>query len=387
MPTNKLNNLQALLAFRIAGPRMDVDAARQSAERLDGQISPSIMNHLSRSPELPRYPKLQPPFFRASPTALFEQNPELGMAHIPASWVTPCLAWVDRLKRSEQITQACALMKDPSRHQSWEGPDDPLVAGLLLFAYNPEPESPLRQKLLGTALRQSLGSYLAAESLHTPIERDQIIAALSGDNVATLGASRVPGFADACLHQARARHDLASGLIVARHGTEAEFSNWLWQTGLAASEDTNAAVTMLVLNPTARPAARSLWLATLQNAKSSTAAYAVVRWTRHTWAPQEWASLKDEVRSLVTQDRGCAWFNWYFNIENDGAAFALEQPADPLWSFELAHALDLNVAPLSYWLADRLGQLTYDREASLVLEALQDRQDLKRKGELHGTVV
>ena len=38
-------------------------------------------------------------------------------------------------------------------------------------------------------------------------------------------------------------------------------------------------------------------------------------------------------------------------------------------------------------LADRLWQLTDDREASLVLAALQHGQGLKRKGDLNGTVV
>jgi hypothetical protein len=53
----------------------------------------------------------------------------------------------------------------------------------------------------------------------------------------------------------------------------------------------------------------------------------------------------------------------------------------------LAHALDHDVAPLSYWLGDRLGKFTYDREASLILEALQHRQELKIKGDLYGTIV
>lgn len=76
-----------------------------------------------------------------------------------------------------------------------------------------------------------------------------------------------------------------------------------------------------------------------------------------------------------------------FTIEPENAGLALAQPADPLWSFLLAHALDLAGGPLSYWFGDRLGQLTYDREALLVLEALQDRQDQKRKGDLYGTLV
>lgn len=285
---------------------MDADAARQAAEQLDNQMSPFIMDHLSQPPELPRYPKLQPPPFRASPTALFKQNPKLGMAHIPGSWVKPCLAWVNRLKRSKQIAQACDLMKDPSRHQSWDGPEDSLTAGLMLFAYSPEPESHLRRQLFATALKQPQGAYLAAESLHTTSERDEIITALAGDNIATLGASRVPGFGNACLRQARARHDLASGLVVARLGSEADFSNWLRQTGLAACKHTNAAVTMLVLNPTAPPAARGLWLSTLQNAQASAAAYAAVRWARHTVAPPEWISMKDELRQLITHQGGCA---------------------------------------------------------------------------------
>lgn len=294
---------------------------------------------------------------------------------------------MNRLKRSQQFTQACDLIKDPSRQESWDGPDDALVAGLLLFAFNPEPESRLRRQLLGMALRAPIGAYLAAESLHTTSERDQIIPALGGDNFAVLGASRVPGFGSACLRQARGRRDLASGLIVARLGVEADFSNWLRMTGLAACEDTNAAVSMLVLNPSAPSAARSLWLTTIKNSQATAAGYAAIFWARHTWARDEWGSLKDELRWLVTNQGGCGWFNFYLHLEPENAGLALAQPADPLWSFELAHALNLNVAPLSYWLADRLGQLTHDRECSLVLDALQHRQDLKREGDLYGTAV
>ena len=385
--SNAPTTILAQLAFYIAGPSMDVDAARKAAEQLDGQMSPFILDHLSRPPELTIYPKLQPPPFRSSPVALFQQNPELGAADLPGTWLKPCLSWVDRLKRSEKITQACDLMKDPSRHQIWDGPDDPLVAGLLLFACSPEPESHLRRNLFATALRQPLGAYLAAESLHTTSERDQIITALGGDNIATLGASRVPGFGSACLRQAVGRHDLASALIVARHGTETEFTNWLRMAGLAACKDTNAAVTMLVLNPTAPPAARNLWLAMIQNSQAASAGYAATFWSRYTWSSQAWAGLKDELRQLVTHQGGCAWFNYHYHIEPENAGLALSKPGDPLWSFELAHALDLDVASLTFWLGDRLGKFTYDREASLILEALQHRQELKRKGDLYGTTL
>ena len=386
MSTNS-STIIAQLGFFIAGPSMDVDAARQAAEQLDGQMAPFILDHLSQPPELPRYPTLQPPPFQASPVAFFRQNPKVGVADLPGTWAKPCMSWVTRLKRSRQLAEACDLMRDPSRQENWDGPDDALVAGLLLFAFTPEPGSRLRRQLLATALKTPQGAYLAAESLHTASERDQIIPALANDNIATLGASRVPGFGSACLRQARGRRDLASGLMVARLGTEADFRNWLRMTGLAACEDTNAAVSMLVLNPLAPSAARSLWLTTIKNSQATAGGYAAIFWSRHTWAQDEWGSLKDELRWLVTNQGGCAWFNFYYHIEPENAGLALAQAADPLWSFELAHALDLDVAPFSFWLGDRLGKFTYDREASLILEALQYRQDLKRKGELNGTLV
>ena len=387
MPNLEPPNIHAQLAFYIAGPSMDVDPARNAAEQLDGQMSPFILDHLSRPPELPRYPRLQPPPFQTSPIAFFQQNSSLSIADLPGTWAKPCLAWVNRQKRSQQLAEACDLMQDPFRQENWDGPDDALVAGLLLFAFSPEPGSRLRRQLLATALKTPQGAYLAAESLHTASERDQIIPPLAGDNIATLGASRVPGFGSACLKQARGRRDLASGLMVARLGTEADFSNWLRTTGLAACEDNHAAVSMLVLNPTAPPAARSLWLSTLKNAQATAAGYAAIFWSRHTLAPPEWHSMKDELRQLTTHQGGCAWFNFYLHLEPENAGLALSQPADPLWAFELAHALDLDVAPLSYWLGDRLGKFTYDREASLILEALQHRQELKRKGDLYGTTL
>ena len=381
--------MQARISFQIINPLMDLSAVGRVASQLDGMLSPSLLDQFAEPTALPGSLLRQPPIFQRIPTALFCQNPKLGVAAVPQNWLEFYLAWAARLKRSRQLSNAIASMQEGKNFDSRSATfQDPLVASLLLFAFSPAPDSELRRELFEAALKAPLGACVCSESLHTTSERPAIAAALAGDSLAVLSASRTQDFAGACLRHAVSRHDLASGLVVARLGTDADMADWLRAAGLTACEETAAATAMLVLNPTAPKGLRSLWLATLQYGNNAAEAYSTVHWGHRTWPANEWTALKAALKPLIVGDGKAGWFNWFFHVEPDEAAKALTQnDANPLWSFELLHALNLNPDPLRFRLADRLGRLTYDWESNLVLTAIEHREQLRRKGDLHGTTV
>jgi len=195
-----------------------------------------------------------------------------------------------------------------------------------------------------------------------------------------LAASHISGFADACLRLTSARQDLASGMVVARLGTDVQLAAWLRQAGMAAFNNSSAAGTMLVMNPQAPQALRDLWLNTIQDASDSAVAYSTVRWARQTWQQSQWVELKAALKSTAIKDHGRCWCNWFSWIEKESAAAALTMPADALWSFELVHTLNLDDEPLRFRLADQLGGLTYHHSSSLVLDALNFRKELSQQG-------
>lgn len=381
--------MQARITFQIINPLMDLSTVGRAASQLDEMLAPSLLDQVAEPAALPGSLLQQPPIFQRIPTALFCQNPKLGVAAVPQNWLEFYLAWAARLKRSRQLSNAIASMQEGKNFDSRSATfQDPLVASLLLFAFTPAPDSELRRTLFEAALKAPLGACVCSESLYTTSERSAIAAALLGDSLAVLSASRTQDFAGGCLRHAMTRHDLASGLVVAKLGSDADLADWLRAAWLTACEETAAATAMLVLNPTAPKGLRSLWLATLQCGKNAAEAYSTVHWCHRTWGADEWSALKATLKPVIVSDGKAGWFNWFFHVEPDEAAKALTRhDADALWSFELLHVLNLSPGPLRFRLADRLGRLTYDWEANLVLAALERRERLKRKGDLDGTAL
>lgn len=119
------------------------------------------------------------------------------------------------------------------------------------------------------------------------------------------------------------RHDLASGLVVARVGTDDDLTGWLRSASLAACEQIAAATAMLVLAPTAPKGLLGLWLATLQRANQVADAFITVFWSRHTWPDKEWVNLKSALKPAIVADGNTGWFNWFAQIEPEYAAEAL----------------------------------------------------------------
>jgi hypothetical protein len=378
--------MRAQLTFQIAKPAMDLTGARHSAAQLDERLAPVILDHFAGMPALPRVQLLMPPTtspFKMWPDAVFRLQPRLGVADLPIGWVPAYLDWAARLKRSQKIATARVRMAEAIRHGidgNFDITHDPIIAGLLMFEFAPNPDTKLRAGLMKIALAQPLGGYLCAEALNTASEREAIIGAAAGDSFTLLGASHLSEFADACLRLARSRQDLASGLVVARLGNDDEIASWLRETGLAAFQDGAAACAMLVLHPAAPESLQDGWIATLQNPDEHRHAFSTVRWSRHTWASSTWTCLRDALKPNCIRHGQRHWFNWFAQIEPEAAAAGLDMPADSLWAFELVHKLNLDPEELRFQLADQLGRNSYLPEASLVLSALNHRDDLRREG-------
>jgi len=374
------------VAFQIVGPTIDLAAARHSAEQLAEYLSPKLLDQFAQPTSLPQIQLLNPPAaptIQLWPEALFRLQPRLSVAELPPSWLHAYLNWAARLKRSRQMSSARVRMEKAFRQglkSDTKMTDDPIVAGLLLLEFSPAPEMELRGTLMKLALSQPLGGYLCAEALHTSLERKAILEAVAVDSLTLIGTSRLCEFSDACLRVARSRNDLASGVVIARLGTDDEFGGWLRQTGLAAFHDGAAACAMLALNPDAPENLRASWSATLQNSNNHEHAFTTVRWARNTWATSAWESLRDRLKSSAVAHGQCQWFNWFAQIEPECAAAGLEMAADPLWSFELVHALNLDDGALRFRLADQLGQLNYHLPSTLVLEALNFRNEKALEG-------
>jgi len=386
MSTSRSDITRSQLAFHIARPTMDLASARQAAAQLDGPLSPIILDLFAGQPSLPRVQLLEPPApraFRFWPQALFQLQPRLSVADLPPGWVPAYLDWAARLKRSRQIAKVRTRLADALRQGSNDAAEitnDPIIAALLLFEFGPSPETELRGALMQTALAQPLGAYICAEALHTAAERDAIMGAAEGDSQILLGMSRLPEFARDCLHLARSRRDLSSGVIVARLGTDAELAGWLRAAGLAAFQDAAAACAMLALNPQAPEALKDGWLATLHQPAALRDAFSTARWARYTWESRAWAGLRDVLKPVATVHGQCHWFNWFRQIEPESAAAGLAMPADPLWSLELVQTLNLDDEALRFRLADELGKQHHLPAASLVLAALNHRDDLRGEG-------
>jgi hypothetical protein len=382
MSSTSIQLFQTQLNFLIINPTMNLADVRQAAAQLDGHLAPVIFDYLADAKFLPGAQLLQPPAtpaFQTSPSALFRLQPKLGVADLADEWMHPYLAWAGRLKRSRQLLR---LMKARQLRTATNGevPDDSILAGLQLFLSSPEPGSDFRQRLLDMALTHPIGSYLCAEALHTTLEREAIFNAIASDSQAVLAASHIPGFTGACLPLASSRQDLASGMVVARLGTDVQLAAWLRQTGMAAFNNSSAAGTMLVMNPQAPQPLRDLWLDTIQHSSDSAVACSTVHRARQTWQQSEWVELKAALKSVAIKDHGRCWCNWFSRIERESAATALAMPANALWSFELVHNLNLDDEPLRFRLADQLGGLTYHHPSALVLEALNLRKELSQQG-------
>jgi len=383
MPASPFEHMSTQIAFHIVRPDSNLAGARAAAAKLEDRLVPAILDHFAEPPRKPHFQLLQPP---ASPachawsSALFRQTPELGVADIPPEWVPAYVSWTGRLKRSRDLARFVEAREQGEAILT----EDPISAGLLLFMISPEPGSPLREHILETALKHPLGAYLAAEALHTPDERESIFKALADDSLARLGASRLHDFATACLRRARAEHDLASGLVVARLGSDEDLAGWLRQAGLAAFAHSGAASAMLVLNPEAPERLRECWLAILGNSNAGADGFATVRWARHTWPPAEWTGLMTSLEAVATADGGPRWFHWFSQFQPEIASARLGMPADPLWAFELVCALNLDDQPLRFRLADELGRRTHHPASSLILEALNDRPQIRQSQQQGG---
>jgi hypothetical protein len=198
--------------------------------------------------------------------------------------------------------------------------------------------------------------------------------------------SQYPHFRKLCVSKAQADHSLWAGLILARDPQNAEVLNtWLLRVAGAACYTPAAALAALVLLPNAPEDQHVLWRSTLQNSSAARWAFEAAWWSRHTWRPERWERLKNELRPFATGDRGAYWFNWSL-IEDDWVyQDYLTNAGDPLWAVEYLYQRynarqPLDDRPLRNQMVERLIENHGDAMATVVLrflDALQSGKDIQ----------
>jgi hypothetical protein len=212
--------------------------------------------------------------------------------------------------------------------------------------------------------------------LHTPNERQRILAGVCGDSSLLWSVSQVAGFGVPAASLAESHHDLYGGLILATNGTTEQLERWLKITALSACELPAAASAALVLQPNANPRDRQCWLSTLKNSKDVRHPYEAVLWAAHTLPPKKWSRMKNELRDCVLVDRGQWFAHWYIHVEPQQAPGALGcDGMEELWGCEIIDTLGdlVDDWAFRFKLGEKL-DLTAASPASLALAWLNQRQ-------------
>ena len=343
--------------------------------------APSVLDVLAR----PFLKIAGPSLFQASnplpiignPTAVFAQM-KMGPGDVPEPWMPHYQEWLIKVRRAREFTRASLLLENSAETQPVV---DPLVAGLLCYLYSGTHDLTLRQRWLEIALAHPVGSWLAAEGLHTEDERERIVAAVSSDSKMLWWASLIPGLGPIALKHADAHLDIFGAMMMAEHGTDRQISAWL--DAVSTSSLPTAACVNIVLQPNAKPRELAQWQAILNDASSPRHAYESVRWARHSWPAASWGKLKEALLDKAVSDGGRWRYHWLRDIQPEAAAANIgEETFLPIWAAELVDALNLDDYALRFSLGEHLGCST-DDQYSWTLRYLNQRWETKRRRTPH----
>ncbi|MGN6552308.1 MAG: hypothetical protein ACTHLW_01040 [Verrucomicrobiota bacterium] len=373
---------QHQLPMQMCGPKLSVENAKEAALRVAQHLeTPSVIDYLAQpyfeSPGAtlcvaPRRPTT------ATPTALFAEM-KLSVADIPEQWMPEYADWMAKLNRSREFTAMC-LHLDCKTSQA-PPVKDPIVAGLMLYLHSSSVDGETRRQWLDVALNSPEGSWLAAEGLHLPEEREAILNGVQGDGSLLWWTSQIFGFQRLVPQLALSKLNLYGGLMLATVGQASDLEKWLRQTALAACENGDAACAALVLQPNAHSRDKAVWLSTLQNPNHAFCAYQAVRWARYTWSRKNWEKLKKTLETVCVNDRGQVFYLWFRDIapEKSAAALGIED-VDLLWAVELLSSLpEVDDYAFRFQMGERL-DASGQSPASIVLSYLNQRLARKSNG-------
>jgi hypothetical protein len=188
---------------------------------------------------------------------------------------------------------------------------DGIVAGVLMLAVKPLP-GPLRTKLLAMSQRHWFGSFLALRGMMFAGEAEPMLSGVACDpRLAAALWHDNKDLAEPLAPVAMAKNDLWSATIALSQPLASE---WLGRVNIFAETDPLAAVTALVLQPTAPQ--KTLWIQRLKQGHPRLA-YLATRWARFTWPEPGWESLRDELHANAVTDRGLARYGWYRDVQSE----------------------------------------------------------------------
>ena len=286
---------------------------------------------------------------------------------LPEAWLVAYYAHKERNKRNAQLIQlhpAC-IRSDGCVPLELDADLDGVVAGVLLWASKPLP-SPLRAALFHRAITHWWGAYFA---LHGIVMGDEVVALLrrvANDPRLVAGLWLSDQYhVEPLLPMVMGRNDLWSAIIAI---SQPLADMWLGRVCSQAERNDLAAVTALVLQPTAPVAIKNKWLKRLQ-AGHPRLAYLAVRWSRFTWH-HDWERLRNSLKPNAIST-GFSWFHWFRDIEPNLVDEALRRSdVEVHWQVELiAHTTHHG-----QYLKNRMRANHPDpMEARLTLEWLQRR--------------
>lgn len=369
------------------GPRINVETALAAARQLEPHLpQPSALEYLA-----PTHLKISgPTLFRphtpapivAFPTAVFSDL-DPSADKIPEAWLERYAQWDLCARRAQALSW---FSRHLDRLDCFEPYlthiTDPVLAGLLLYIAGAQIDGDMREQWFKTACTDPAGAWLAAEGLHTTSERDHIVEAVKTDGRLLWWVSQVSGFATAAARPAVTHVDLYGGMIMAQICGPKKLEEWLRIVISVADEQPDAACAAMILQPGADERDKEAWLGTLQTKGTGQQAYETVRWTRHTWSPEDWKRLKDSLREKILSDGGKLFFHWFRELESEHALAGLGTPGiDPLWASELFSCLGPTADdfPFRYQLGE-LMRTSREDEAILVLRWLNRRLEAKKNG-------
>lgn len=304
---------------------------------------------------------------------IFEQ-PEALMANIapyvygklPEHWKQAHHLHKQRRRRNAEILRlhpACQNSGDDIPGELDETTDG-VVAGMLLLSLRPLPGK-LRTALLNHCTKHWWGMYFAALGTVYENEAADLLEGVANDPRLAAGLYRENSdLAAPLVSRALLQNDIWSATISLNQPNASEWLDRVATIGLANS---HAAVTSLVLQPSAPDGFKSTWIDRLRNVDPRLA-YLAVRWAQHTWPAEQWRGLRDALSSTACQDRGQYWFHWIRDNAPERTEEALtETDVSVLWQAELAGHAKNPARDLRQRLAWRLQENPADNEAKLAL--------------------
>lgn len=358
----------------------DLAEARQAMSALLSQLpEPRLGEWMTASGvTLPRHDVLTgpnvPPILE-NPRALLEELGPYAVATLPPHWLPAHRQHQQRWIRSTQLLRfhaACLVAEAGDGLVPELTLCDAVVAGLVFLLVRPQ-LSQLRQRLLQAVCEPQipLGAYLAVHAKLLPEEQSGLLPTIATDSrLASALCRRDPARAASLLQSLLARHDVWAATVVLSHS---KAQAWLNRVLSQAEHQPDAAVTALTLQPGVGEALQQRWLGAVLTAQPSHA-YQAARWTRATWPPERWKTLRDTLRPQATSDLACSWFLWHRDVEPDQSDQALrDDEAQIIWVAELIKATKSQGQALRRRCVLRLRSNRDDREAKLALRWLEER--------------